>query len=137
MKKVVLPIFIICLLVLLVGCKKDVTPEVVPDAVPVVAPIVTSDSSVEVSVNVVSEVVPNADLEINTRAKAYCDNGYEVYICGTSIKVVSMALGAGYTYYKTDGISFGCPVVAPDSMSEECKALPDDDCEEVCKGAIQ
>ena len=74
--------------------------------------------------------------DIRSEAKKYCGDK-DVYVCGESIKVVSMVPGAGAIYYKADGTELQCPVVAPDSMSEECKQLLlDDDCEEICKGVL-
>ncbi len=52
------------------------------------------------------------------------------------VKVVSGIPGAGATYLPVEeGSSFTCPVVAPDSMSEDCKAIMEmmeDAWEEVC-----
>ena len=55
-----------------------------------------------------------------------------VYSCGDVLQVVSKVPGAGSTYYKADGSSFRCPVVAPDSMSQECKDLLHAKCSLVC-----
>jgi len=70
-------------------------------------------------------------------AQKYCDGEHDIYICGTNIKAVSILPGAGSTYYKSDGTDFNCPVIAPDSMSAECKELLfDDNCIEVCKANL-
>ena len=75
--------------------------------------------------------------DIRSEAKKYCGDEKDVYVCGENIKVVSMVPGAGATYYKADGTELQCPVVAPDSMSDECKQLLlGDDCEEICKGVF-
>ena len=80
---------------------------------------------------------PSVDSDIKLKAKEYCDGEKDVYVCGENIKVVSMVPGAGATYYKADGTELQCPVVAPDSMSDECKQLLlSDDCEEICKGTF-
>ena len=55
-----------------------------------------------------------------------------VYNCGDVLQVVSKVPGAGSTYYKADSSSFRCPIVAPDSMSQECKDMLDVKCESVC-----
>lgn len=59
-------------------------------------------------------------------AKKYCDNAgvSEVQLNTNFIKVISNLPGGGSSYYPTDGgSSFSCPVVAPDSMSKDCKAI--------------
>lgn len=63
---------------------------------------------------------------IEQNAMEYCDsepNISAVYACGEYVQVVSSAIGAGSTFYKSDGSLVQCPVVAPDSMSEECKQI--------------
>jgi hypothetical protein len=64
------------------------------------------------------------EVTLMDQAKEYCDdeNVAEVYICGDYIQVVSSLLGGGSTYYK-DGEEIVCPMVGPDSMSEECRLL--------------
>ncbi len=59
-------------------------------------------------------------------AKKYCDSigVSEVYLSKDFIKVVSNMPGGGSSYYPVDGRSqFSCPVVAPGSMSEDCKEI--------------
>jgi len=74
---------------------------------------------------------------LNSKAQTYCDGDHDVYICSTSIKAVSIIPGAGATYYRADGTELNCPVVAPDSMSEECRELLfDDNCTEVCRASL-
>lgn len=60
-----------------------------------------------------------------TRAKAYCGgaNVASVNICNGYIEVVSSLLGGGSTYYSPGGSAISCPVVGPDSMSPDCKAI--------------
>jgi uncharacterized protein (UPF0333 family) len=64
---------------------------------------------------------------IRSKAQVYCANKGEedsnVNICGNYVAVVKSPLGAGITYYRTDGASFSCPVVGPDSMTPECKNI--------------
>jgi len=59
------------------------------------------------------------------QAKTYCANGSTVYTCGEYIKVVSSMPGAGSKFYKLGDYNapITCPVVAPDSMSTECRLL--------------
>ncbi len=61
---------------------------------------------------------------IKELAKKYCDNmGVSTVLLSEEfIKVVSGLPGSGSSYYPIDGGSrFSCPVVAPNSMTEECK----------------
>jgi len=51
-----------------------------------------------------------------------CNAESDVYVCEEYVKVVSYIPGAGATYSK-EGIEVVCPLVAPDSVSDECKAL--------------
>ena len=84
-----------------------------------------------------TDIKPDITSDIRSEAKKYCGDEKDVYVCGENIKVVSMVPGAGATYYKADGTELQCPVVAPDSMSDECKQLLlGDDCEEICKGVF-
>ncbi len=59
------------------------------------------------------------------RAEAYCtkQDTAAVFIAGDTIKVVGSLLGAGATYYRADGSDLRCPVVGPDAMSAECRAI--------------
>lgn len=59
------------------------------------------------------------------KAKEFCGgaNVASVNICNGYIEVVSSLLGGGSTYYKNDGTSIPCPVVGPDSMTPDCKAI--------------
>jgi len=113
MKKTTIIIMAILLAIIALGCltvKQKPDTEIKPD-------VITSD--------------------IKSEAEKYCGSDKDVYVCGENINVVSMVPGAGATYYKADGTELQCPVVAPDSMSEECKQLLlDDDCEEICKGVF-
>ena len=76
----------------------------------------------------------------NKAQQTYCnvENVAQVDICESYIAVTSSLLGGGITYYKTDGTSFSCPVVGPDSMSPECKDIFEKKvaetftCEKVC-----
>jgi|GEM_PF-3337725 len=59
-------------------------------------------------------------------AKSFCgqENVANIYICGDHVKVVSSLDGGGSSFYKLgqyDGTR--CPIVAPDSMSAECRLL--------------
>lgn len=63
---------------------------------------------------------------IDAKAREFCgkENVANVYICGENIRVVSALLGGGSTFYTADGTLVAtCPVVGPDSMSDECKTL--------------
>ena len=67
-------------------------------------------------------------------ARQYCGgtNVAGVYSCDEFIRVTSSLLGGGSTYYDGNGtILAQCPVVGPDSMSEECAALFASKCVEV------
>lgn len=60
--------------------------------------------------------------------KIFCDNETvaKVYDCGDNIEIVSSLLGGGSSYYtKSGNKKFTCPIVAPDSMSKECKEIFD------------
>lgn len=58
--------------------------------------------------------------------QAECDSGNTVYRCGDLIQVTLNNLGGGSSYYKfsqDEGFiepPLRCPVVAPDSMEQEC-----------------
>ncbi|MDD5317548.1 MAG: hypothetical protein PHF51_02325 [Candidatus ainarchaeum sp.] len=59
---------------------------------------------------------------LNAQAESYCggENVGAVYVCGDYFRVVSTMPGAGSTIYR-NGSTISCPLVAPDSMSEECR----------------
>ncbi|MDD5148255.1 MAG: transporter substrate-binding domain-containing protein [Candidatus ainarchaeum sp.] len=59
------------------------------------------------------------------KAETYCSKPdvSQVSTCGPYIKVVSMLIGGGSTFYSDDGNETRCPVVGPDAMSEECRLL--------------
>lgn len=66
--------------------------------------------------------------DIALKAQSYCskENTASVEISRSSgfIKVVTTLLGGGATYYgETETTPLQCPVVAPESMSDDCKAL--------------
>jgi len=63
-------------------------------------------------------------IKISDKEQIFCEkeNVAEVQICGDYIKVISSLAGAGSTFYKNN-LEISCPVVAPDSMSDECKEL--------------
>ncbi|MFH1802289.1 MAG: hypothetical protein ABH864_02435 [archaeon] len=59
-------------------------------------------------------------------AESFCDvpNVVSVSICnGQIIGVQSSLLGGGIEHHHRDGTTFTCPVIAPDSMSANCKAI--------------
>lgn len=62
---------------------------------------------------------------VTARAEAYCakPDVAAVFIAGDTIKVVGLLLGAGATYYRADGSELRCPVIAPDAMTADCKAI--------------
>jgi hypothetical protein len=68
---------------------------------------------------------------ITKRAQTFCDlpDVVEVRINNNNeIEVVSKLLGGGTTYYSALGQKLeDCPIVAPDSQSEVCKARFDDE----------
>ena len=81
--------------------------------------------------------------ETNAQAKAkeFCDNENvgSVNVCGSYIEVNSELLGGGAKYYDFNGTQqFTCPVVGPDSMSKNCKAIFEAklaetfNCEKIC-----
>lgn len=59
-----------------------------------------------------------------SKAKQFCgkENVAAVRVCGGYAEVVSSLLGGGSAYYR-GGTIITCPVVAPDSMSLECKTI--------------
>jgi putative hemolysin len=63
------------------------------------------------------------------KAGEFCntENLAGIYVCGDYVKVVSSLLGGGSTYYKLSNgrwaTGIQCPVIGPDSMTEECKTL--------------
>lgn len=78
---------------------------------------------------------------IVSKARGFCgdENVAGVSICnGVIVEVKSASLGGGSTYYHEDGTTFSCPVVAPASMSSDCKAIFNAEqggqwnCERVC-----
>ncbi|MBU1557451.1 hypothetical protein KKC45_00615, partial [Patescibacteria group bacterium] len=74
------------------------------------------NGTVEQTENIVSEIVK--------QAKTYCSEASTVYVTEETIKVVSSIPGAGSAYYSLgENTPFNCPVVAPSSMTEECKAM--------------
>lgn len=70
---------------------------------------------------------------LDNQAKSYCDkNDIEsAFVCDKYIGVVSSLDGAGITYYTFEGKEINCPVVSPDSMSEECKQILAINCAQV------
>lgn len=58
-------------------------------------------------------------------AQTFCgkENIAKVYTCGEYVRVVSSLSGGGSTFYKIDQVPIVCPVVAPDSMTEQCRLL--------------
>ncbi|MFA5049391.1 MAG: hypothetical protein WC501_00120 [Candidatus Micrarchaeia archaeon] len=64
-------------------------------------------------------------IDIKKEAESFCgnENVAAVYVCGPYIRVVSSLIGGGSTFYENGKIIAQCPVVGPDSMSEECKTL--------------
>jgi len=63
---------------------------------------------------------------LEEQAKSYCNqpNVASVYLCGDYIRVVSSLIGGGSSYYKLGQYDpIVCPLVAPDSMSEQCRLL--------------
>jgi len=66
------------------------------------------------------------------KAQEYCSLEKTVYVCAHNIRVVSSVPGSGLVYYRADGTSFACPLVAPGYESEECQGIQNEKCEEVC-----
>ncbi len=67
---------------------------------------------------------------IEYKAQEFCGqpNIPAVYVCGEYAKTVSSIEGAGSSFYKLEedgswGNEVRCPIVAPDSVSEECTLL--------------
>jgi hypothetical protein len=75
---------------------------------------------------------------IDEVAQGFCngENVDKVYVCGDHFRTVSTLAGGGSTIYDASGNEIvTCPVVAPDSMSDECKQyLLGDNCveKEIC-----
>ncbi len=72
--------------------------------------------------------------DIKDKAKKFCteEDVESVYVCGDHFKVISSLLGGGTTIYKQNGSELRCPLVAPDSMSEECRQfMVGDNCAEM------
>ncbi|MFC1753759.1 hypothetical protein ACFL96_10270 [Thermoproteota archaeon] len=63
--------------------------------------------------------------ELEATAEEYCGQEAveDVYVCEDYFVVISSMPGTGSTYYNVNGTEIDCPVVALDSMSEECKRL--------------
>lgn len=63
------------------------------------------------------------------KAKMYCDGEHVADVAYSPstymIKVLSSLLGGGATYYPSKGESFSCSVVAPDGMTDACRAMGD------------
>jgi len=57
---------------------------------------------------------------------------YSVEICGDFVKIISNLDGGGVKYISYDNSELVCPVVAPNSISEDCKKLVQMECRKVC-----
>lgn len=60
------------------------------------------------------------------KAKDFCNQNDidSVSICnGQVIQIKSKLLGAGSTYHHRDGTTFSCPIISPQDLSPECKAV--------------
>ncbi len=66
-----------------------------------------------------------ANQSLVAAARTYCgaENVANVFICGEYIRVVSSLIGGGSKFYKDNQLVTQCPVVGPDSMSDQCKLL--------------
>jgi predicted lipoprotein with Yx(FWY)xxD motif len=66
-----------------------------------------------------------SNISIEDQARTFCGapNVDKIYVCGGYVRVVSSLLGGGSTFYKDGKMITQCPVVGPDSMSEQCKLL--------------
>jgi len=65
-------------------------------------------------------------LPIEDKARTFCNttNVAKVYVCGNNIRTVSSLMGGGSTFYDENGTKIvQCPLVAPDSMSSQCRLL--------------
>lgn len=70
--------------------------------------------------------ITNAPNTFEEKAETYCDqeNINSVEICNNQmIEIKSSLLGGGSKFIHRDGTTFTCPVVSPDSMSPDCKAI--------------
>ena len=58
-------------------------------------------------------------------AQGYCngENVANVFVCGDRIRTVSKLLGGGSTFIKPGTENVVCPVVSPNSMSDDCRQL--------------
>ena len=66
-----------------------------------------------------------AQLSADDQANAFCgqENVDKVYTCGPFVRVVSKLIGGGSTFYQDGKQVAQCPLVAPDSMSDQCRLL--------------
>ena len=76
---------------------------------------------------VVAVVLVVSGDNIRERAVSYCDGNnvasVEYSSSDSIIRVNSALLGGGGTYYSNDGSSYTCPVVGPDSMTQDCREV--------------
>ncbi|MBU0980942.1 MAG: hypothetical protein KJ709_09135 [Nanoarchaeota archaeon] len=87
-----------------------------------------------------TQAIDEPPMILEADARSYCDdeNVGQVYVSAEYIRVTSILLGGGSTYYKADGTEIHCPVVGPDSMTQECKDLQlIEDWQPVCEGLTE
>jgi hypothetical protein len=62
---------------------------------------------------------------LEDQALSFCEtpNVAEIYTCGEYVRVVSSLLGGGSTFFTAGDEVARCPVVGPDSISEQCNLL--------------
>ncbi len=73
-----------------------------------------------------SPSAPEQNVSLESIARVFCGRPdvSKVYVCGDYVRVVSSLEGAGSRFYKNGvGTPLRCPVVAPDSESDECRLL--------------
>ena len=90
---------------------------------------------------VVAVVLVVSGDNIRERAVSYCDGNnvasVEYSSSDSIIRVNSALLGGGGTYYSNDGSSYTCPVVGPDSMTQDCReVLSISDWQKVCEPGL-
>ncbi|MFA5077132.1 MAG: hypothetical protein WC488_01770 [Candidatus Micrarchaeia archaeon] len=74
-------------------------------------------------IRVWEENCTNSSLEPEAREFCGDENISAVYVCGEYIRTVSSLMGGGSTFYTNGTKVVQCPVVGPDSMSDQCKQL--------------
>lgn len=77
-------------------------------------------------------------LKLNSEVYCNQEGVGSVQVCGNYIKVVSSLLGGGSTYHTPWNQKITCPVVAPDSVSDNCQEILDMNlvCTTICENTM-